>query len=163
MPTLTLASILQRLALAYPEKRLDRATLQVYQQELADIPLGLLEQAVKRHIHTSPWFPHISDLRLAAQKLSGSQDFASLPAASTDFLALEAKQLEDRYFHQGEFNLEAWERLAVKLERVQRPYRAEEVRQKARHIQEAEEAYSRGEQYPPEQVHKRYAEGLHPR
>jgi hypothetical protein len=160
MPTLTLASILQRLALAYPEKRLDKATLQIYQQELSDIPPGLLEQAVKRHIRTSPWFPHISDLRLAAHKLSGSSDFASLPASGTDFLALEAKQLEDQYFHQGEFDPEAWERLAVKLERVSRPYKAEEVRQKARHIQQAEEASQRGEQYPPAEVRRRYAERL---
>ena len=162
MPTPNLTSLLRRLLLAYPEKRLDQSTLQVYQQELADIPLGLLEQAVTHHIHASPWFPHISDLRLAAQKLAGSQSFASLPSPGVDFLALEAQQLEDGYFHCAVFDFTAWEKLAAQLERVGRPHKAEELRQKARHIQEAEQAYQRGEDYPPAEVRRRYRDCLGP-
>jgi hypothetical protein len=160
MPTPDLTSLLQRLLLAYPEKRLDGATLQVYQQELSDIPLGWLGRAVTHHIHTSPWFPHISDLRLAAHKLAGSPSFTSLPASGTDFLALEFRQLEHQYFHDGVFDLAAWEKLAAQLERVGRPYKAEELRQKARHIQEAEQAYQRGEDYPPAEVRQHYRDCL---
>jgi hypothetical protein len=156
MPTPPLTFLLRRLLLAYPEKRLDEATLQVYQQELADIPLALLEQAVTRYIHASPWFPHISDLRQAAHQIAGSPSFAGLPSPGTDSLALEAKQLEDRYFHAGVFQPEAFEKLAVQLERVGRLYKAEELRQKAAHIQKARQAYRRGEQYPPAEVRQHY-------
>jgi|GEM_PF-1926545 len=156
MPTPTLNTLLQRLLLAYPEKRLDEATLRLYQQELVDVPLSLLEQAVTQHIRTSPWFPHVSDLRLAAQKLANGAAFASLPPPGVDFLALEAHHLEDQYFHAGVFDIATWQKLASQLERVGRPYKAEELRQKALHIQQAEQAYQRGDEFPSPEVRQHY-------
>jgi len=157
MPATEILTILERLNHAYPDKRLTKATLKLYLGQLSDIPTLLLDQAVSRHIQTSPWFPHISELRQTARQLAGSLDFTSLPPTGVDFLALEAHQLEDDYFHQGRFDLQAWNKLARQLERVGRPYRAEELRHKARHIQDMEAALQRGEQYPPHPDRLRYA------
>jgi hypothetical protein len=162
MPATDTLSILKRIATAYPEKRLDEATLRVYQEELADIPTALLDQAVRQHIHTSPWFPHISDLRKRAHQIAGITSFNSLPPPGVDSLALEAHQLENAYFKSGEFDPLAWEKLACQLERRGRIYRAEELRLKARHIDELDQACRRGEQYPSPEVLARYPEGLHP-
>jgi hypothetical protein len=158
MPARDTLSILTRIALAYPDKHLDIDTIELYQVELSDIPLPLLDQVVRQHIRSSPWLPHISDLRQAAQQLAGSANFASLPSPGQDFLTLEAFQLEDEYFHKGEFDLPAWEALADQLERVGRPHCAEELRGKARHIQEREAACQKGEEYPPRPVRLRYAQ-----
>jgi hypothetical protein len=158
MPARDTLSILTRIALAYPEKHLDADTIELYQAELSDIPLPLLEQAVSLHIQSSPWFPHISDLRQAAQQLAGSANFASLQPSGQDFLALEVFQLENDYFQKGAFDLHAWDALAEQLERVGRPHRAEELRGKARHIQEREAAFQRGEEYPPRLDRLRYAQ-----
>ena len=100
MPATDTLSILKRIATAYPEKRLDEATLQVYQEELADIPAPLLDQAVRRHIQNSPWFPHVSELRKIALQIAGATDFASFYPPGVDSLALEAHELENAYFKQ---------------------------------------------------------------
>jgi hypothetical protein len=163
MPATDTLSILKRIAIAYPEKRLDKATLQLYQEELADIPISLLDQAVSRHIQVSPWFPHISELRNIAQQIAGNIDFASLSTPGVDSLALEAHQLETAYFKLGEFDPLAWEKLARQLERCGRIYRAEELRLKAIHIQELEAANQRGERYPSPEVRARYAEWVNPK
>ena len=126
MPPDDILSILNRLAFAYPEKHLAEGTIELYQSELNDIPAPLLDQAVTYHIHASPWFPHISDLRLAAQQLAGSANFAVLDPTGKDYMALEAFQLEKDYFQAGLFDPHAWERLALQLERVDRLYMAEE-------------------------------------
>ena len=157
MPLDDILSILNRIAFAYPEKHIAEGTIELYQAELNDIPAPLLDQAVTHHIHTSPWFPHISDLRSAAQQLAGSANFAVLDASGKDFLALEAFQLERDYFQAGLFDPLAWERLALQLERVDRPYRAEELRGKALHIQEQIAALQRGEEYPSRLDRQRYA------
>ncbi len=158
MPVPDTLSALKRIAIAYPDKRLDEATLQLYQEELADIPVPLLDQAVRRHIHSSPWFPHISDLRKAAQQIAGEVNFASLPPPGIDFLALEAHQLENSFFKLGELDLPAWEKLARQFEGCGRIHRAEELRLKARHLQELDQACQRGEAYPSLDVLTRYAE-----
>ncbi|NJD59558.1 MAG: hypothetical protein C3F13_18515 [Anaerolineales bacterium] len=138
MPSADLLTILQRLAAAYPEKSLTLDTLELYQQQLADIPLALLEQAVSRHIQTSPWFPHISDLRQASARLAGQEAFSSLTPSNVDALGFDAMHLEERYFKTGELELPAWEKLARQLENVGRIYRAEELRRKLSHLQEME-------------------------
>ncbi len=158
MPATDTLSILKRIATAYPEKRLDEATLKVYLDELADIPAPLLDQAVKRHIQNSPWFPHVSELRKAALQIAGAADFASVYPPGVDFLALEAHELENAYFKRAEFDPAAWDRLARQFERCGRSCRAEELRLKAQHIQESEAAHQRGEQYPSAEVRLRYAD-----
>ncbi len=95
MPATDTLSILKRIAIAYPDNRLDEFTLRVYQEELADVPAPLLDQAVRRHIQSSPWFPHVSDLRKLAQQIAGTIDFASISAPGVDLLALEAHALEN--------------------------------------------------------------------
>ena len=163
MPARDTLSVLKRIAIAYPDKRLDEATLLLYQEELADIPVPLLDQAVRRHIQISPWFPHISDLRKAAQQIAGNANFASLPPSGIDSLALEAQRLENAYFKLGELDLPAWEKLARQFERCGRIHRAEELRLKARHIQELDQACQRGELYPSPEVHARYAQWVTPK
>ena len=157
MPATEILAILERLIHTYPDKQLTKPTLKLYLEQLSAIPAELLDQAVSHHIQTSPWFPHISDLRQAAQQLADSANFASLQSAGKDFLALEAFQLENDYFHQGEFDLSTWNKLADQFDRVGRSYMAEELRSKARHIQEREAAYQKGEQYPPRAELLRYA------
>ena len=140
------------------DKHLDAGTIELYQAELSDIPAPLLDQAVSQHIQTSPWFPHISDLRQAAQQLAGSANFTSHQPPGEDFLAREAFQLENDYFQQGAFDLHAWEALADQFERMGCPHRAEELRRKVQHILEAEDAYYWGEEYPPSADRLRYAQ-----
>jgi hypothetical protein len=158
MPTTEILAILDRLTHAYPDKRLTKPTLKLYVEQLTDIPAPLLDQVVSQHIQNSPWFPHISDLRQAAQQLAGSANFATLQPPGEDFLNLEMLQLENDYFQRGKFNLHAWDALADQLDRVGRHYRAEELRGKSRHIQDLEAAYQRGDEYPPHSDHLRYAQ-----
>jgi hypothetical protein len=157
MPTPEIIVILDRLNHAYPEKRLDKRTMKIYLEELADIPAPLLDKAVSRHIQTSPWFPHVSDLRQVAHQLAGTTHFSSISAPGVDCLALEAHQLENGYFYQGDFDINIWEGLAAQFERVGRHHRAFELRQKAQHIQAIESVCERGEEYPPSAERLRYA------
>ena len=157
MPGYDTLSILKRIARAYPEKRLEEDTLLVYLEELADIPAPLLAQAASHHIRTSTYFPRVSELRQAAQQLAGTPQFTNLHEPGVDFLDLEAYHLENVYFKQGEFDAQAWSRLASQFENVGRLHRAIELRQKAQHIQESEVAHERGEEYPPRLERLRYA------
>jgi len=157
MPDYDTLSILKRIARAYPEKRLEEDTMLVYQEELADIPTPLLAQAASQHIRTSTYFPRVSDLRQTAQQLAGTTQFSTLLESGVDYLNLEAHQLENDYFQQGEFDAQVWEKLADQLENVGRLHRAIEVRQKAQRIQESKAAYARGEEYPPRLERLRYA------
>lgn len=157
MPGYDTLSVLKRISDAYPYKHLDEGALQVYQDKLADIPTPWLVQAVRKHIQTSPWFPHVSDLRQAAQQLAGTAQFSSLLEPGINFIALEAHQLENDDFQQGEFDPLAWDGFASQFDNVGRPHRAIELRQKAQHIQEAEAAHARGEEYPPRTERLRYA------
>jgi hypothetical protein len=163
MSASVIALLLKQLAAAYPEKVITDATLKLYLQELSDIPNSLLDQVVSQHIQSSPWFPHVSDLRLAAQKLAGTADFSNLPPPGVDILTQQAFQLEQRYFSELVFDPLEWEKLASQLDKVGRIYRAQELRLKAQHIQEAEAAFKRGEPYPAQEVCERYAEWVKPR
>jgi hypothetical protein len=145
MSDLDLLTILQRLASAYPEKNLTVDTLALYQQQLSDIPLPLLDQAVFRHIQSSPWFPHISDLRKEAAQLSGQSDFSNLSRSGEDILGHEAIHLEERYTQTHVLDLHDWEKLARALENVGRLNRAEELRRKFNHLQALEAACQMGE------------------
>ena len=70
MPDYDILSILQRISHAFPEKPLDEFTLKVYVDELADIPVMLLERAARQHIRTSSFFPRISELRQVADQIA---------------------------------------------------------------------------------------------
>jgi hypothetical protein len=150
-------SLLRRVAHAYPEKRITGATLQVYQDELSDIPVPLLERVVSHVIRTSVWFPRVSELRRTAEQLAGTSDFSNLPEVGQDSLTLAALQLEGRFFQQGEFEAQNWLELARQLERIGRSYQADELRRKAQHLQLMKVAVEKGEEYPSQQERKRYA------
>jgi hypothetical protein len=117
--------ILEQLSLAYPEKRLEAQTLQVYLEHLDDIPPYLLEAAVRAHIQASSWFPRIADLRVLAARLAGTNQFDTLPEKPVDRLLLEAQALEDTFYHQGRLDQAEWEKLSEKFARCGRHCRAE--------------------------------------
>jgi hypothetical protein len=157
MPDLDILLLLKHISNAYPDKPMDEDTMKVYLEELADIPISLIQRAASQHIRSSAYFPRISDLRQIAQQLAGTALFCSIPAPGVDYLGLQAQQIEDDYFHHGEFDINKWEKLADQLERVERPHRAAELREKAHHIQESQSAHQRGENYPSREVCQRYA------
>jgi hypothetical protein len=158
MPDDDILSILQRISHAFPDKPLDESTLKVYVDELADIPVMLLERAARRHIRTSSFFPRISELRQVADQIA--RLIVDSPASSLgeSYLTLEAYLLEADYFQHAEFDMNKWEKLAELLEQANRPHRAAEVRENASHIQEREAAFQRGEDYPSIEARQRYAQ-----
>jgi hypothetical protein len=115
---------LEMLSLAYPEKRLEAKTLQVYLDNLDDIPVYLLEAAVRAHIQASGWFPRIADLRALAAKLAGTKQFDTLPERPVDYLLIEAQALEDTFYHEGRLDEAEWRALAEVFERCGRHFRA---------------------------------------
>jgi hypothetical protein len=152
-------SILDRLCQAYPDKRITKGSFKVYMEELEDIPSPLLEQAASYHIRNSTWFPTVSELRMAAQKIAGSPYLGSLLPPGVDSLDLQAQEMENSYFHHhGKFDLQQWEDLARQLERMGRQHRADQLREKAHHIQASQLAEQRGEQYPSPEICHRYAQ-----
>jgi hypothetical protein len=136
MPALEqILAIFKTLSLAYPEKKLDEPTLQLYMEQLADIPVNLLWRAVKEHIQTSDWFPKISELRKSAARLAGTNQFESLAPHPVELLLEKAIALEDAYYQQGILDSAAWQSLAEAFERADRPYRAEATRRKLAMLQ----------------------------
>jgi len=137
-----IAATLKTLIDAYPDHRIEKRTLQVYLERLADIPAYLLAAAAQAHIESSTWFPKISELRQAAARLANTHDFSSLPPYPVDHLLAEAYALEDAFFYEGRLDPAEWERLADKFERVNRPYRADHTREKLRRLQTDSETQS---------------------
>ena len=127
--------ILEQLSLAYPEKRLEASTLQVYLEHLDDIPPYLLLAAVRAHIQASGWFPRIAELRALASRLAGTQQFDTLPETPVDRLLLEAQALEDAFYHQGQLDPQAWRSLSARFERCGRHFRAEYTLEKLGRLQ----------------------------
>jgi hypothetical protein len=134
-PHLETALILKTLLDAYPEKRMERETLEVYIRHLEDIPPDLLRRAVEAHIKNSQWFPRVSELRQAAGRIANTRNFDTLSPPGVDALAEQAQSLEDRFYTAGELNEHAWERLAQAFETARRPHRAEYAREKLRRLQ----------------------------
>ena len=158
MPTSEILAILDRLLHAYPEKKLDKRTLKIYLEELGDIPAQLLQQAASQHIRTSPYFPRIADLRQRAHQLSGSALFTTLASSPTDYLDLQAFQLYSAFFKLGKFDAHVWLNLIKQFENVGRPYRAEELQGQFSHIQHVQAARLAGEEWPPPEQRRRYAD-----
>jgi hypothetical protein len=127
--------ILEQLSLAYPEKRLEAATLQVYLENLDDIPPYLLEAAVRAHIQASGWFPRIADLRALAARLAGTSQFDALPETPVDRLALEAQALEDAFYHERRLDPAEWHALSQKFARCGRHFRAAYTLEKLERLQ----------------------------
>ena len=130
-----IAAILKTLLSAYPDHRIEKSTLQVYLDRLADIPAYLLAAAAEAHIEKSNWYPKIAELRQAAARLAGTQDFSTLPPYPLNRLIAEAIALEDTFFYESRLDPAEWERLALKFERLDRPNRAEYTREKLRRLQ----------------------------
>lgn len=160
MPDDDLRTVLKRLASAYPEKRLDSHSLQVYLDELADIPPALLLQAARRHIRSSVFFPRIAELRRIAEQLSGEANFASLAPPGTDYLELQAAQLDADYFHRDLLSLPAWQQLIRQLDNLGRTCRADELRLRLHHLQQLHAAHQQGDDWPPLPVRLRYRTAL---
>jgi len=151
-----LYSIFKLISQAYPDKPIEEPTMILYQEELADIPLSLLERAVHQHIRISTYFPRISDIIQLAREMAGKAPYTIDSSPGLGTLSLEAHMLEQDYFEQGIFIIEKWEKLADQLDQVDRTCRAAELRQKAHHIQASLAAELREEQYPPPEICRRY-------
>jgi len=127
-----IAKILEMLALAYPDKQLSRQSVQVYLENLADIPARILDAAVRAHIQSNPYFPRIAELRQAARKLTGGRPFDALEEDPYEMLTRQAVELEEAFYQRGELDVQAWERLAQQFDYWRRPQRAERTRERLR-------------------------------
>lgn len=127
-------SCLEKLAAAYPGKARDERTLQVYIEALADIPVGLLEQAILTHIRSSYFYPSIAELRQQALRLAGVKHLSTLPQTA-DELAAQALLLEDAFYQEGCLDPGEWRELAVRFERADRPHRAAHTLEKLRRLE----------------------------
>jgi hypothetical protein len=133
---------------AYLDKRLDKHTLKIYIEELADIPPQLLQQAASQHIRTSPYFPRIADLRQVAHQISGAANFSSQAPAAIDYLHLQAFEFYNALFKPGEYEEQTWQNLIKQFEKVGRFCCAEELRQQLSHIRQIQAARLAGRECP---------------
>ena len=125
-----IVSSLKRLTHAYAGKEQARETMELYIEMLADIPGYVLKRAVEEYIAEATWFPRISELRQAAEKVAGTNCFWELPETLVDRLRGEAVQLENLFFRDGILDADMWEQLAGQFEQAGREYGAEGVRKK---------------------------------
>jgi hypothetical protein len=128
--------LLSHLYLAYPQKEQQESTLQLYLKMLADIPIWLLELAIEQIIHTSPFFPKISEIRQVTAQIAGTQRFDQLPREPVDRLAFLAQSLEDDFYHAGRLDPAEWQALAEAFTLADRPHRAEHTLEKLRRLQQ---------------------------
>ena len=135
MSQIRIAAALKKLTAAYPERKVERATLEVYVEELGDLPDWLLEAAVDEVIRQSAWFPKISELRQAAARLANTRSFESLPRRLVNALSAEAQALEDAFYHEQRLDPAAWAALAQAFEAAGRPHRAGFAREKLRRLE----------------------------
>lgn len=127
--------ILQSLIFAYPDADRPGQTLHAYLRHLSDIPGGLLEAAVHKHIQTSPFFPRISDLRALAKQLANAIDFNAVSPAWDETFSLypsselvkRAIALEDDFYQQGKLDEAAWLTLIQDFRNANRRHRARRV------------------------------------
>ncbi|MFN2160027.1 MAG: hypothetical protein ACK2U3_05505 [Anaerolineales bacterium] len=122
--------VLTLLSQAYPEKSRSRETLELYVQNLLDIPHRLLEKAALQHIRVSNWFPRIAELRGTAVELAGTTVFPYSQSEKGNSLAARALALERIFYETGQVEKEPWQMLVRQFELVGRTYRAEYTRQR---------------------------------
>jgi hypothetical protein len=125
-----LITTLKTLTDYYTGQTIEKATLQIYLDHLADIPAWLLDLAARRHIRTSAWFPKISELRQHAAEIAGAADFAALQALPPDLLYRETRRLEDLFYRHNHLDPQEWQRLALRYDQAGRHCAAEACRQK---------------------------------
>lgn len=131
--------ILERLALAYPERRLERSTLRVYCEHLAEIPPDLLRRAADQHINTSNFFPRIAELRLIAQQIAGVTDFRCVAPSldeQLDALFATRQKLEQAFYFEDELDPAAWQALSRAYAHLGRTFAAEGVLQRLADFQD---------------------------
>jgi hypothetical protein len=124
------AEILKSLTSYYAGQNIERDALQIYLDNLTDVPAWLLAQAARRHIQASTWFPKVAELRQLAAQIAGTHDFTLLEDLPPDLLYRESRRLEDAFYCQGHFDRQEWDRLAIRYDQAGRTDAAEACRQK---------------------------------
>jgi hypothetical protein len=124
-------NILVTLSQAYPRQKMQRDTIDVYAKALSDIPPRVLERAADNIIKDSKWFPSVAELRAEAKRvanLPNARDFRSVSVESAHQLLGEREGLYTAFYVDRALDEEAWNALADKFERMERPHRAEHTR-----------------------------------
>jgi hypothetical protein len=67
---MTTHDLIGDLAAALPKPPPTREQIVVYVRELEDIPVPVLEAAVRKIIRTAQWFPTVAEIRLAAAEVT---------------------------------------------------------------------------------------------
>jgi hypothetical protein len=131
--------ILKTLNTAYPKRdNLSDDAVRVYIKALSDIPPRLLEIAADNIIKDNKWFPSVAELRTEAKrvaKLPSARDFRSVNSDSANQLLAEREGLYTAFFQDRTLDVEAWNALAEKFERMERPHRAEHTRKTLSELQ----------------------------
>ncbi len=133
--TSVILTVLETLSIAYPDRPRDEQTIHLYLEHLCDIPAYLLRAAADYHIRHSAWSPKICELRQAAARLAGTDQFDTLPPTPIDHLQYEAVALEDAFYHEHHLIPAEWHALAEKFERADRPHRAAYTLEKLARLQ----------------------------
>lgn len=122
--------VLTTLSKAFPEKKLEKDTLELYADLLSDIPHNLLVRAADAYIRNSNWFPRIAQLRKVAAELAGTSVFTSLTRGTVPDLNQAAVALERDFYLEGYMDEGKWEQLAVEYALAGCAYRVEYTRGK---------------------------------
>jgi hypothetical protein len=129
-----IVKLLKRLALAFPRPEPSKETIALYVEHLESLSLYAIRKAVDHHIRYSKWFPRISELREVGSRFVGYEPGFQLFA--DDELIRKVWALEHAFYHEGEFDLEAWTELAEQFEADDRIEWAEAIRKRLPHYQQ---------------------------
>lgn len=126
----TITRLLTEAALAYPayDKSKLAPAMKFYIKALAEFEPKTIEAALETIIASSKWFPSVSEVVATCRKVEAdNKPQYHIPAP--DILRRELIGLERARSY--DFDPASWERLAMKLEKDDRVYLANYVRQKA--------------------------------
>jgi hypothetical protein len=129
-----IVKLLKRLTLVFPHPKQSKETIELYADHLEDLSLYAIREAVDHHIRYSKWFPRISELRAVGSRFVGYEPRFQLFA--DDELIRKVWALEHAFYHEGEFDLEAWTELAEQFEADDRIEQAEAIRKRLPHYQQ---------------------------
>ena len=124
--------VIEELNLAFG-KELDRGQTELYIHYLADVPVGVLHDAKEYCIKNNKYYPRVSELRAQVERYAGTDNTKSMN--SVNHLAAQQFQMEQHFFDTGELDDELWMNVAEQYERLDRPHRAEFMREKRRRLQ----------------------------
>lgn len=82
----TAATLIARLARAFPRQPVPRDTFELYLVDLSEVPVAVLEPAVTHLIRTSEWFPTVSAIREAC-----AENVLELPSEAAALAQVEAR------------------------------------------------------------------------